>query len=155
MGRRPDSSLLTTVCWPFNGLLGPETQFRPVALWGCYWDVNFYFIGCEEVAQETGSKFVSSNSPTAGVTVIWAFPRFGHPHSQNPNDIFIPCSPNPNLTKVIWEGDSHIIRVWGMGMPKRGDAHITVTPESHGGKLGRRLHIMGLTTQHGPHSDHT
>ena len=43
----------------------------------------------------------SPNSPTAGVTVIWAFPRFGHPHSQNPNDIFIPCSPNPNLTKVI------------------------------------------------------
>ena len=78
MGRRPDSSLLTTVCWPFNGLLGAETQFRPIALWGCY----FYFIGCEEVAQETGSKFVSSNSPIAGVTVIWGFPRFGHPHSQ-------------------------------------------------------------------------
>ena len=55
--------LFTTVCWSLKGLLGTETQFRPVALWGCYWDVNFYFIGCEEVAQETGSKFVSSNSP--------------------------------------------------------------------------------------------
>ena len=30
------------------------------------------------------------------VTVIWASPRFGHPHSLNPGDMGIPCNPNPN-----------------------------------------------------------
>ena len=30
------------------------------------------------------------------VTVIWASPRFGHPHSQNSSDMGIPCNPNPN-----------------------------------------------------------
>ena len=29
-------------------------------------------------------------------TVIWTSPHFGHPHSQNPSDIGIPCNPNPN-----------------------------------------------------------
>jgi len=58
--------------------------------------VQLHYGAVIETLQESGSKFVSSNSPIAGVTVIWAFPRFGHPHSQNPNDIFILCSPNPN-----------------------------------------------------------
>ena len=31
-----------------------------------------------------------------GVTVIWASPRFGHPHSRIPSDMDIPCNPNPN-----------------------------------------------------------
>ena len=31
-----------------------------------------------------------------GVTVTWASPRFGHPHSQNPSDMGIPCNPKPN-----------------------------------------------------------
>ena len=26
----------------------------------------------------------------------WAFPRFGHPHSQNTSDLGIPCNPNPD-----------------------------------------------------------
>ena len=31
------------------------------------------------------------------------------------------------IAKVIWEGDTHITRVWGMGSPKRRVARITVT----------------------------
>ena len=27
-------------------------------------------------------------------TVIWATPRFGHPHPQNSSDMGIPCNPN-------------------------------------------------------------
>ena len=30
-----------------------------------------------------------------GITVIWASPLFGHPHSRNPSDMDIPCNPNP------------------------------------------------------------
>ena len=30
-----------------------------------------------------------------GVTVIWASPRFGQPHSQKPSDMGILCNPNP------------------------------------------------------------
>ena len=30
------------------------------------------------------------------------------------------------ITKVIWEGDVYITKVWEWGCPKRGDAHITV-----------------------------
>ena len=29
------------------------------------------------------------------VKVIWASPHFGHPHSQNPKAMKIPCNPNP------------------------------------------------------------
>ena len=29
-------------------------------------------------------------------TVIWATPRFGHPHPQNSSDMGIPCNPNTN-----------------------------------------------------------
>ena len=39
-----------------------------------------------------GSKVANTG---AGVTVIWESPRFGHPHSQNPSDMGIPCNPNP------------------------------------------------------------
>ena len=69
--------------------------------------------------------------------MLWAFPRFGHPHSQNPNDIFIPCSPNPKLNPNH-KGNMRRGFPLSLGF---GDAHITVTPESHGGKLGMRLHI--------------
>ena len=41
---------------------------------------------------------------------VWQ--SYGHPHSQNPSDIGIPCNPNhnpnPKIAKVIWEGDVHI-----------------------------------------------
>ena len=30
------------------------------------------------------------------VTVMWAFPRFGHTHIQNPSDMGIPYNPDPN-----------------------------------------------------------
>ena len=64
----------------------------------------------------------------SGVTVIWASPRFGIPIPQ---------------TLMIWESPSHItfVRVglglqgmnislgfWEWGCPKRGNAHITMTP---------------------------
>lgn len=47
------------------------------------------------------------------VTVIWAPPRFRHPHSQNPSDM--------GITLAIWvrvTGDAHIPGVLGMGTPK-------------------------------------
>ena len=28
--------------------------------------------------------------------MIWASPRFGHPYSQNPSEMGIPCNPNPD-----------------------------------------------------------
>ena len=37
-----------------------------------------------------------SASEFARVTVIWASLRFGHPHSQNPSYMGIPCNPCPN-----------------------------------------------------------
>ena len=51
----------------------------------------------------------------SGVPVIWATPRFRHPHSQNPSDMGIPS----HITLAIWvrvTGDAHITRVWRMGM---------------------------------------
>ena len=53
-----------------------------------------------------------------GVTVIWAFPRFGHPHSQNPSDMESPVTLTlTQITKVIREEDAHITRLLGMGLP--------------------------------------
>ena len=48
-----------------------------------------------------------------------AFPRFGHPHSQNPSDMGIrPVTLTlTQIPKVIREGDAHIAMVLGMGMP--------------------------------------
>ena len=42
---------------------------------------------------------------------------YGHLHSQNPSDMAIPVTLT-QMAKVIWEGDAHITRVLGMGMPK-------------------------------------
>ena len=42
---------------------------------------------------------------------------YGHPHSQNPSDMGISVTLT-QIAKVIWEGDAHITRVLGMGMPK-------------------------------------
>ena len=52
------------------------------------------------------------------VTVKWASPRFGHPHSQNPRDMGIRCNHNPNRCGNVREGDAHITRVMGMVMLK-------------------------------------
>ena len=62
--------------------------------------------------EETGER------KGGGVPVIWASPRFGHPHSQNPSDVGIPCINLTQIAKVVWEGNAHITRVFGMGMPK-------------------------------------
>ena len=43
------------------------------------------------------------------VTVVWAPPRFRHPHSQNPSDMGI---------WVRVTGDAHIPGVLGIGTPK-------------------------------------
>ena len=42
------------------------------------------------------ASFSASATSANGVTVIWASPRFGYPHSQNPSDMGIPSSTNPN-----------------------------------------------------------
>ena len=67
------------------------------------------------------NQTLSANS--AGVTVIWASPDFGHPHSQNPSDV----NASPLIiTLAIWvkvrarvTGNAFITRGLRMGMPKR------------------------------------
>ena len=69
------------------------------------------------------NQTLSANS--AGVTVIWASPDFGHPHSQNPSDV----NASPLIiTLAIWvkvrarvTGNAHITRGLRMGMPKTCD----------------------------------
>ena len=68
----------------------------------------------------------------AVVTVIKASPRFGHPHSQNPSDMGIPS----HITLAIWvrvsvTGDAIPLGFREWGCPKRGEAHISVTPLPH------------------------
>ena len=77
---------------------------------------------------KTGS--LSSAPPlleSPGVTVIWASPRFRHPHSQTLVIWASPVTLTLSLTqigKVIWEENTHITRVLGMEMPKtRGCPH--------------------------------
>ena len=54
-----------------------------------------------------------------GVTVIWAFPRFGHPDSQTSVIWASPVTLTLTwIAKIISEGDAHITRVLGTGMPK-------------------------------------
>ena len=50
-------------------------------------------------------------SKFARVTVIWASPRFGHPHSQTLVIWAYPVTltlTRTKVAKVIWEGDAHI-----------------------------------------------
>ena len=42
-----------------------------------------------------------------GVTVRWASPRFGKPHSQKPSDMGILCNPNP-ISLGFGEWGAHI-----------------------------------------------
>ena len=60
---------------------------------------------------------------------VWPSPRFVHPHSQlTLSDMGIPVTLTlTQIAKVIWEGDAHITRVLGMGLPKRRVAHFTAT----------------------------
>ena len=56
-----------------------------------------------------------------------------------PKTLVIRTSPS-DITLAIWvrvsaTGDTHITRVWEWGYPKRGDAHITVTPLALAEKL--------------------
>ena len=64
--------------------------------------------------------------------MIWASPRFEHPHSQTSSDMCIPSDPSPNLNLNSWgdmRGEVPIsLGFWECGCPKSGDAHITVTP---------------------------
>ena len=64
--------------------------------------------------------------------MIWASPRFEHPHSQTSSDMCIPSDPSPNLNPNSWgdmRGEVPIsLGFWECGCPKSGDAHITVTP---------------------------
>ena len=64
--------------------------------------------------------------------MIWASPRFEHPHSQTSSDMCIPSDPSPNLNPNSWgdmRGEVPIsLGFWECGCPKSGNAHITVTP---------------------------
>ena len=53
----------------------------------------------------------------SGVTVIWASPRFGHPH---PKTLVMWLSQLTliQIATVVWEGDACIATVLGMGMLK-------------------------------------
>ena len=52
------------------------------------------------------------------VTVIWASLHFGHPHSQNPSDIDIPCNPNlTQIAEVIEKGMPISLGFWKWGRP--------------------------------------
>ena len=60
---------------------------------------------------------------------------------HSPKTLVIRTSPS-DITLAIWvrvrvsaTGDIHITRVWEWGYPKRGDAHITVTPLALAEKL--------------------
>ena len=66
-----------------------------------------------------GSSHGPQGAPLTGVTVIWASPRFGHPHFQKPSDMGIGLG---------LQGMPISLGSWEWGCPKRGDAHITVTP---------------------------
>ena len=61
-----------------------------------------------------------------GIPAFWAFP---FPLKT----LAIKASPS-HTTLAIWvrvSGNTHITRVLGMGCPKRGDGHITVTPDAN------------------------
>ena len=65
-----------------------------------------------------------------GVTVIWASPVFGHPHS--PSGMDIPCNPNlnpnPNRKGNMRREYPYHYGFGEWGCLKRRDAHIIVTP---------------------------
>ena len=66
------------------------------------------------------ASFSASATSANGVTVIWASPRFGYPHSQTLVIWISPVALTLTLTqiaKVISEGDVLITRVLGLWMP--------------------------------------
>ena len=79
--------------------------------------------------------------------MIWASPRFRHPHSQKPSDMGIPFLYFlSDLGQVRVTGDAYIPRVGEWGLLKRRDTHITVTSvlSVHNSLRGGRKKLGGM-----------
>ena len=89
------------------------------------------------------------SSVVVAVTVIWAFPRFGHLHSQC-KTLVIWASPVTlsvnQIAEVIWEGDAYITRVLGMGMPKMRRWPYLCDSAAGPSKIPRRAWVRGSSS---------